>query len=88
MLIYVAGSDAFCRHDGHGLDGDEGGPTAVHIGERNVIQADVYAPKTIGTMKALSRGYALTYINAGFLRFAGSRESRGAVVGPDERAVP
>jgi hypothetical protein len=44
LKIYVEGDDAICRHDGRDQDEDGPGPTAVHIGERNIIQANIYAP--------------------------------------------
>lgn len=44
ILITVLGGDHDCQHDGRGDDGDEAGPTVVHIGADNVIQATIYAP--------------------------------------------
>jgi hypothetical protein len=45
IVIYVAGIDDDCGRDGRGSDGDEPGPTVVHIGEQNTIQANIYAPR-------------------------------------------
>jgi YVTN family beta-propeller protein len=45
IVIYVAGIDGVCHHDGIDAgDGDIGGPVAAHIGEGNVVQANIYAP--------------------------------------------
>jgi hypothetical protein len=44
-VIYVAGIDGVCQHDGIDAgDGDIGGPVVAHIGEDNVVQANIYAP--------------------------------------------
>ena len=46
VVIYVAGDDSICRHSGIDTgDGDNGGPVVAHIGESNVVQANIYAPK-------------------------------------------
>ena len=52
VVVYVEGADAFCHHDGHGPDGDAGGPAAVHIGAQNVVHANIYAPNGTVWLKA------------------------------------
>ena len=44
VMIAVLGGDNDCEHDGHGDDGDNAGPTVVHIGSQNTITANIYAP--------------------------------------------
>jgi hypothetical protein len=45
LVIYVAGSDQRCIHNGEDEESnDHGGPTAAHIGENNVVAANIYAP--------------------------------------------
>jgi hypothetical protein len=44
MVIYVAGNDGACHNSlTSDNDGDDAGPTAVHIGEQNVVQANIVA---------------------------------------------
>lgn len=44
VVIYVAGHDHSCLHDGDSDDdGDDAGRTVVHIGTSNVVQANIYA---------------------------------------------
>ena len=45
VVIYVGGADRDCRHDGrdHG-NGDDGGRTVAHFGDRGIVQANVVAP--------------------------------------------
>jgi hypothetical protein len=52
VVIEVEGDDTFCHHDGHGSDGDDAGPTSVHIGEQNTIEANIYAPNGTLWLKA------------------------------------
>ena len=45
LVIYVAGSNDRCGHDGGDDEsGDRGGHTVAHIGENNVLAANIYAP--------------------------------------------
>jgi hypothetical protein len=45
MVINVAGDDSVCQHSGiDAPDRDTGGPVVAHIGESNVVQANIYAP--------------------------------------------
>ena len=43
MVIYVEGADQACAHDGRDEDGRDNGAASVHIGEQNVIQANIRA---------------------------------------------
>ena len=52
LVIYVAGQDAACGHDGRGPDGDDGGPAAVHFGVDSILQANIYAPDAMVWLKA------------------------------------
>ena len=46
LVIYVAGTDDRCSHDGRDDEsGDRGGRTVAHIGENNVVTANIYAPR-------------------------------------------
>jgi hypothetical protein len=49
---YVEGADASCRHERRGSDGDDAGPTAVHVGHHSVVQANTYAPNGTVWLKA------------------------------------
>jgi len=42
IVIYVEGSDTSCAHN-EGDDDDDHGPAAVHIGQSNVVQANIYS---------------------------------------------
>jgi hypothetical protein len=44
VMIAVLGGDNDCEHNGNGDDGDNAGPTVVHIGSQNTITANIYAP--------------------------------------------
>ena len=41
IVIYVEGTDSTCSHN-DGDDDDDNGPAAVHIGQSNVVQANIY----------------------------------------------
>ena len=56
MVIYVEGADSVCRHTDRDEDDDDNGPAAVHIGQQNVVQANIYAPN--GTVWLKSRTQA------------------------------
>ena len=57
LVIYVAGTDDRCSHDGRDDEsGDRGGHTVVHIGENNIVAANIYAPR--GTIWIKSRTQA------------------------------
>jgi ELWxxDGT repeat protein len=44
MRIYVEGDDTVCQHTGSADDdGDDAGRVSVHIGQQNVVQANIYA---------------------------------------------
>jgi hypothetical protein len=43
IVFYVLGSDANCSHNDRDDDGDDNGPASVHIGQQNVLQANIYA---------------------------------------------
>ena len=45
MVIYVDGDNTKCVHRVGDDDGDDAGGTSVHIGENNVVQANIYAAK-------------------------------------------
>jgi hypothetical protein len=46
MVIYVAGDDSVCQHAGTADDdSDDAGQASVHIGQQNVVQANVVALK-------------------------------------------
>jgi hypothetical protein len=52
VLIHVGGDDASGEHDGKDAGADDGAPTSVHIGEQNVVHANVYAPNGTVWLKA------------------------------------
>ena len=57
IVIYVAGTDASCHHNGRDEEsGDEGGRSVAHIGENNIVSANIYAPN--GTIWIKSRTQA------------------------------
>jgi hypothetical protein len=57
VVLYVGGSDDSCGHDGHDAEsGDNGSAAAVHVGENNVVQANIYAPR--GTVRIKSKTQA------------------------------
>ena len=57
LIIYVAGTDDRCRHDGWDSEGNDfGGGAVAHIGENNVVAANIYAPR--GTIWIKSRTQA------------------------------
>ena len=43
IVFYVLGADANCSHHDRDDDGDDNGPASVHIGQQNVLQANIYA---------------------------------------------
>jgi hypothetical protein len=44
MIVYVEGDDFACQHSGTADDdGDDSGHVSVHIGQKNVVHANVYA---------------------------------------------
>jgi hypothetical protein len=53
MVFYVEGDDASCSHRRRDGDGDENGAASVHIGEQNVVQANIYAAN--GTVWLMSK---------------------------------
>jgi hypothetical protein len=52
MVIYVEGLDEVCHHLDPDDDGDDIGPTSVHIGTGNVVQANIYALNGTVRLKA------------------------------------
>ena len=57
VVIYVEGDDSACGHDGWDWEsGDWGSPAIAHIGENNVIQANIFAPQ--GTVRIKSKTQA------------------------------
>jgi len=57
VVIYVGGSDDNCRHDGHDAEsGDDGSAAVAHVGENNIVQANIYAPR--GTIRLKSKTQA------------------------------
>ena len=58
IVFYVSGTDTDCKHVGHDDDDDDdhdGGPSVVHIGQRSVIEANIYAPGGTLWLKGNSR---------------------------------
>jgi hypothetical protein len=53
MVFYVEGNDESCSHRRRDGDGDENGAASVHIGEQNVVQANIYAAN--GTVWLMSK---------------------------------
>ena len=43
IVFYVLGADTNCSHNDRDDDGDDNGPASVHIGQQNVLQANIYA---------------------------------------------
>jgi hypothetical protein len=57
LVLYVGGADTSCGHDGRDAESGDGGSAAVvHIGENNVVQANIYAPR--GTVRIKSKTVA------------------------------
>jgi hypothetical protein len=57
VVVYVGGADDNCGHDGRDAESGEGGSAAaVHVGENNVVQANIYAPR--GTVRIKSKTQA------------------------------
>ena len=56
MIFYVEGSDTACQHNRRDDDGDAHGAAAVHIGQNNVVQANIYAAH--GTVWLMSKTQA------------------------------
>jgi hypothetical protein len=57
VVIYVGGADDSCGHGGHDAEsGDDGSAAVVHVGENNVVQANIYAPR--GTIRIKSKTQA------------------------------
>jgi hypothetical protein len=57
VVVYVGGTDDNCGHDGRDAEsGDGGSAAAVHVGENNVVQANIYAPR--GTVRIKSQTQA------------------------------
>jgi hypothetical protein len=57
VIVYVGGADDSCGHDGRDAEsGDGGSAAAVHVGENNVVQANIYAPR--GTVRIKSKTQA------------------------------
>jgi len=57
VILYVGGADDSCGHDGRDAEsGDGGSAAAVHVGENNVVQANIYAPR--GTVRIKSKTQA------------------------------
>jgi PKD repeat protein len=57
VVFYVGGDDNACAHDGHDAESGDGGSSAVvHVGENNVVQANIYAPR--GTVRIKSKTQA------------------------------
>ncbi len=57
VVIYVKGTNDGCANDSKdSVDKDSGGPAVVNIGERAVVQANVYAPNGSIWLKSRSQG--------------------------------
>jgi len=57
VVVYVGGADTNCGHDGRDAESGDGGSAAVvHIGENNIVQANIYAPR--GTVRIKSKTVA------------------------------
>jgi hypothetical protein len=41
VVFYVLGADSSCAHSDRDDDGDDNGPASVHIGQHNVLQANI-----------------------------------------------
>jgi hypothetical protein len=55
IVIYVEGRDDSCRHFEPDDDGDDAGPTSVHIGSENVVQANIFAANGTVWLKSKTR---------------------------------
>jgi hypothetical protein len=57
VVIYVKGTNAGCSNDGNdSMDKGFGGAAVVNIGERAIIQANLYAPNGSIWLKSRSQG--------------------------------
>jgi hypothetical protein len=43
VVIYVAGDDSVCHHDGADDDRDDAGHVSVHVGAQSLVQVNIYA---------------------------------------------
>jgi hypothetical protein len=65
IVIYVEGTDANCSHTDRD-DDDDHGPASVHIGQANVVQANIYAAN--GTLWLKSKTQATGSFIGGHVR--------------------
>ena len=57
VVIYVRGTNDGCSNDSNdSIDKGFGGPAVVNIGERAIVQANVYAPNGSIWLKSRSQG--------------------------------